>query len=163
MVPLFVIRMVRSCLWWRSSHSFLSSSMELVEVIAMFNSISKALEVDISHFWAKTDSKIIWNLLVGKTRYANEVRLFVDAIWELHLSGSILSFLWANKRCNSTAHALASHVYLYLHSIVWFEDQPPWENFAIHFDFPYLLTRWLYLKKIGINLLFRIMLYVLFL
>lgn len=65
----------------------------------------------------------------------NEVRIFTDAIWEIHLNDSILDFLQANRRCNSATHALASHACMYQHSVVWLENHPPWVDCTLRLDF----------------------------
>lgn len=42
-----------------------------------FNGLSSAIVISLSLLWAETDSLILWNLLVGKTKYANEIQVFV--------------------------------------------------------------------------------------
>lgn len=51
--------------------------MKLAEAMIMFHSISRALEASISPLWVEIGSIIIWNLLIGKDRYVNEVRLLL--------------------------------------------------------------------------------------
>lgn len=71
-------------------HFTMAGFVQLAQTIAMFVALSRALKADIFPFWAKIDSQIIWNLLVGKCRYDNEVQVFVDSIRDLHHCGFIL-------------------------------------------------------------------------
>lgn len=75
--------------------------------------------------------------MVGNSSFKNEVYPFVDSLRELHLSGSIIEFIWVNRKCNFVAHDLASHVRYFEHLAVWLEDRPSWMDSAIHFDLCY--------------------------
>lgn len=50
------------------SYFAMTRTVELVEVIGMFNGISKAIEAVVASLWVESDSKILWNFLVGNCR-----------------------------------------------------------------------------------------------
>lgn len=54
------------------NHFLLTGSVDLTEVIALYEGLSKALETSLSLLWVEIDL-LVWNLLVGKMQFANEV------------------------------------------------------------------------------------------
>lgn len=73
----------------------LIGSTKLAETFALYKGIwSKALEARISPLWAKIDSLIVWNLLVGKMWYVNKIQAFANSIKDLYLLGSIKGFFY---------------------------------------------------------------------
>lgn len=66
---------------------------------------------------------VLYKYLVGNCLYANDTQAFVDVIRDFQLCGVVFGFTWANRRCNSIAHVLATHAWSFLfYCVAW---KPP--------------------------------------
>lgn len=109
----FTMRMGDIMLPWGTTCSIVE--LVQVQVFTIFNIISTTplRSISLSPFQIQIGSNIICNLLL------KIVSIFVDATRNIHLSESILDFLWANHQCNSVPRACKFRL-----PIVWFEDHP---------------------------------------
>lgn len=88
----------------------------MLKTIAMFHGISIALEVGIYPLWVETDSKILWNPLIGNARYANErFRLSLMLFGISIIVGQSLAFFGQTVNVTLLLMILLSHLKTTLH------------------------------------------------